>query len=71
MRNIGGTRDGLADYPFRLFCVNEMEDFSVFQTELQDVFNLMRYRKNNKKMLQLIEENPKYQIRLVQYHKMI
>jgi len=71
MRNIGGTRDSLADYPFRLFCVNEMEDFSVFQTELQDVFNLMRYRKNKKKMLQLIEENPKYQIRLVQYHKMI
>jgi len=65
MMDFGADEDGMseffADYPFRLFCVNEMEDFSVFQTELQDVFNLMRYRKNKKKMLQLIEENPKYQ----------
>ena len=29
-----------ADYPFRLFCVNEMEDFSVFRTQMQEVFSL-------------------------------
>ena len=65
MMDFGTDEDGMseffADYPFRLFCVNEMEDFSAFRTELQDVFSLMRYRTNKKKMLQLIEQNPQYQ----------
>ena len=62
MMDFGTDEDGMseffADYPFRLFCVNEMEDFSMFHTQLQDVFRLMR--KDKEKMLQLLEESSKY-----------
>ena len=65
MMDFGTDEEGMstffADYPFRLFCVNEMKDFSVFKTELQDVFKLMQYRQEKEKMLQLIEQNPQYQ----------
>lgn len=65
MMDFGTDEEGMsaffADYPFRLFCVNEMVDFDVFKTELQDVFRLMKYRTEKEKMLQLIEQNPQYQ----------
>ena len=64
MMDFGTDEDGMseffADYPFRLFCVNEMEDFSMFHTQLQDVFRLMQCRKDKEKMLQLLEESSKY-----------
>ncbi|MBQ6695818.1 MAG: Rpn family recombination-promoting nuclease/putative transposase [Lachnospiraceae bacterium] len=64
MMDFGTDEDGMseffADYPFRLLCVNEMEDFSMFQSQLQDVFRLMQCRKDKEKMLQLLEESPKY-----------
>ncbi len=64
MMDFGTDEDGMseffADYSFRLFCVNEMDDFSMFQTQLQEVFQLMRYRKDKEKMLQLLEESPQY-----------
>ncbi len=64
MMDFGTNEDGMseffADYPFRLLCVNEMEDFSIFHTQLQDVFRLMQCRKDKEKMLRLLEESPKY-----------
>ena len=49
-----------ADYPMRLLCVNEKNDFSVFKTEVRQLFSAMRYRKDKNGLLQLINNNPDY-----------
>lgn len=50
-----------ADYPFRLYCINEETDFSAFHTELRQVFELLQYRKDKKGLLNLIKNHPTYQ----------
>lgn len=49
-----------ADYPLRLFCVNENADFAVFHTELREVFEALRFRRDKKGFRQIIETNPAY-----------
>ena len=65
MMNFGENGDCVqeqfADYTFRLFCVNEEQDFSVFHTSVRQVFELMPYRKNKKRLLEKLEENTFYE----------
>ena len=55
------VQEQFSDYPFRLFCMNEEQDFSVFHTSVRQVFELMPYRKNKKRLLEKLEENKFYE----------
>lgn len=54
MMNFGNDCDNLshffADYPMRLFCINEYSDFSCFHTELRELFTALAYRKNKNQL---------------------
>ncbi len=39
-----------ADYPMRLFCINEHTNFTDFHTELKEVFTVLSHRKNKEKL---------------------
>ncbi len=54
-------KEFFSDYPLRLLCLNEKEDFSVFQTEIRQLFQAMKYRKNKKKLQELMKTDPQYQ----------
>lgn len=64
MMDFGEDKDELskcfADYPFRLYCVNEEQDFSMFQTDIRTVFELLPLRKNKKQLLEKLESNKEY-----------
>lgn len=49
-----------ADYPLKLFCVNENTDFAVFHTELREVFEALKFRRDKKGFRRIIENNPAY-----------
>ena len=55
-----GMSNFFSDYPLRLYCLNEEEDFSIFHTEVRLLFKAMRYRKDKKNLRQLIENDPEY-----------
>ena len=55
-----GMKDYFADYPFRLYYVNEEQDFSMFHTEIRNVFALLPHRKDKKRLLQELEQNSTY-----------
>ena len=65
MMDFGEDGDGMsryfADYPFRLFCVNEHTDFHMFHTELREVFTAMTYRRDKDMLYHTLSENPAYQ----------
>ena len=64
MMNFGNDADGMnryfADYPFRLFCVNEHTDFSIFHTELREAFTAMTYRQDKKMLYHTLADNPAF-----------
>lgn len=64
MMDFGDNADNLkayfADYPFRLYCVNEERNFSMFHTEIRNVFELLPLRKDKKRLLQKLEQNSTY-----------
>lgn len=49
------------DYPMRLICVNEIEDCTAFQSSLGELFSLLPYRNNKKKLKELMQAEPRYQ----------
>ena len=49
------------DYPMRLFCVNEHQDFQIFHTELRQLFRVLQCRKNKEQLLLLLENTKEYQ----------
>lgn len=57
MMDFGDDSDGMgryfADYPLRLFCVNEAESFEMFRTELRELFFALKHRKDRKKLQEL------------------
>lgn len=50
-----------ADYPMRLVCLNEKENFEEFRTEVSKVFHLLNFRKNKKQLQQELKTNPDYE----------
>lgn len=58
--NIDGMSEFFSDYPFRLYCVNEQQDFSMFHTDIRNVFELLPLRKDKKKLLEKLEANVAY-----------
>lgn len=65
MMDFGEDEDGMsrffADYPLHLLCVNEENDFSMYHTELRQLFQAMQFRKDKKGLLHLLETNEEYQ----------
>lgn len=45
-----------ADYPVRLYCVNEQSDFSHFHTELKELLRAMNCRKDKLKLKELMKD---------------
>lgn len=64
MMDFGEDADNMkeffANYPFRLYCVNEEQDFSMFHTEIRNVFELLPLRKNKKYLIHTLEQNSTY-----------
>lgn len=58
--NADGMMDYFADYPFRLYCVNEEQDFSMFHTDIRKVFELLPLRKDKQKLLIKLESDSTY-----------
>lgn len=64
MVSFGSEEDGMsryfADYPLRLFCINEITDFSCFHTELRLLFTAMKYRRDRLRLEELLKQDPAY-----------
>lgn len=56
----GDMKELFADYPFRLYCVNEEKDFSVFHNPLRSVFELLPLRKDKKRLLEKLTGDEAY-----------
>jgi len=50
-----------SDYQMHLLCINEITDFSRFQSPLRELFELLAYRKNRTGLKKILAENQKYQ----------
>ena len=64
MMDFGDDADGMSeyfvDYPYHLCCLNEIEDYSVFSTEIRLLFTILRYRKDKVGLKRLLEGNAEY-----------
>lgn len=64
MMNFGEDTDLMSrhftDYPMRLYCINEENDFSAFHTELKELFMMLQYRQDKKALWNLVQNNPLY-----------
>ena len=49
-----------ADYPLHLYCINEETDFSVFQTELRELFMALANRRNKNNLRKILSEEENY-----------
>lgn len=50
-----------SDYKMHLVCLNEIEDFSVYQSPLKELFALIAAKNDRTKLKKLIQEDPAYQ----------
>ena len=50
-----------SDYQMKLICINELEDFSRFQSPLKELFMAIACREDKDKLKKLISENKSYQ----------
>ncbi len=50
-----------SDYKMHLVCLNEIEDFSVYQSPLKELFALIAAKGDRTKLKKLIQEDPAYQ----------
>ncbi len=64
MMDFGADEDGMsehfADYPLHLICLNEIQDYGVFHTEIRKLFQILQYRKNKAGLKKLLQENSQY-----------
>lgn len=64
MMAFGGEEDKFlpyfSDYPMQLYCANELEDFSVFHTELRVFLAALRYRKDRESLEKFVHKNGAY-----------
>lgn len=44
-----------------MYCLNEMDNFGMFRTQLRKVFEVLRYRTDKEEMLRIIREGNGYQ----------
>ena len=49
-----------ANYPITLFCVNEEVSFHMFHTELREVFSVMNFRRDKKRLFEILLQEPSY-----------
>lgn len=65
MMDFGNDRDKMSslffDYPLRLYCINEVTDFSVFHTELKELFTMLHFRQDKESLRKLVTQGNNYQ----------
>lgn len=49
-----------ADYPMKLYCINEEDNFDRFRTDLREVFQALACRGDRRRLEQLIASDPAY-----------
>ena len=54
------TSKFFADYPMRLFCVNEQENFDEFHTDIKKVFRALKFQGNTRGFKEEIQNNSDY-----------
>lgn len=61
MVDFGDDKDGMSryfsDYPLHLYCLNEQENFEIFNTEIKSVFNVMKFRKDKKRLVSELKKS--------------
>lgn len=61
MMDLGNDSDKMeryfADYPLRLYCVNEANSFDMLHTELRELFFAMKHRRDKEKLQELFTQN--------------
>lgn len=61
MMDFGEDADGMSrlfnDYPLRLYCVNGHTDFSMFRTEVREVFTALACRRDKKRLSSALEQD--------------
>lgn len=64
MMDFGESEDKMAslfaDYPMKLYCINESDDFTVFHSEIKALFQAMSYRADKAGMRKLLQEDLSY-----------
>lgn len=64
MIDFGADREDMGrfftNYPITLFCVNEQVSFHMFHTELREVFSVMNYRRDKKRLYEILLQKPSY-----------
>ena len=64
MMDFGENADGMkalfADYPMKLYCINEMDDFTVFHSDIRALFQAMQYRADKNGMKKMLQEDSLY-----------
>lgn len=64
MMDFSSDEDGMSnlfvDYKFLLFCLNEEVDLSIFQTEIRQLFEILKYRKDKAGLKHFLEDNQEY-----------
>ena len=64
MMDFGNEKENISklfsDYPLHLFCLNEEDDFTMFRTEIRQLFQAMKYRKDKDGLRKLMTDNPDY-----------
>lgn len=74
MMRLNGRQDAnqhFSDYPMRLYCINEQQNFEVFHTEVRQFFQALICRKNKEKLEELIGTSAEYQNLSVETFEMI
>ncbi len=64
MMNFGDNEEFIEyfhDYPLHLICVNEMDNYKLFKSDLKLFFEVLGCRKDKEKMIKLIKDNPDYE----------
>lgn len=49
-----------SNYPMHLICVNELQEYDTFKTDLKEVFRILKYRKDKTGLRKLINSHPEY-----------
>lgn len=53
-------RDMVSDYKINVIDIHRLEDTSVFQTDVRQVFDFIRYSDDKEKLLELVKSDPSY-----------
>ncbi len=54
-------KEYINNYPIHIFDISRLDNTDIFQTDLKQIFDFIRYAKDKKKLKELIQNDPAYQ----------